>query len=199
MTGLDKMKSQILDEAKAAAEDKIAEAKAQAEETIRNAKEDAAKQTESILHKSKNDVSNYQERLESSIDLQKRTKILAAKQEVIAGVLEKARAKVEAMEAGEYFSMLLKMVEKYALAQDGEICMCAADLARLPEGFEAEVSRIAKEKGGSLKLSGEGKQIKNGFILVYGGVEENCTINAMFDAKKDELSDIVHRLVFSQA
>jgi len=114
-------------------------------------------------------------------------------------VLEKARAKVEAMEAGEYFSMLLKMVEKYALAQDGEICLCAADLARLPEGFEAEVSRIAKEKGGSLKLSGEGKQIKNGFILVYGGVEENCTINAMFDAKKDELSDIVHRLVFSQA
>ena len=199
MTGLDKMKSQILDEAKAAAEGKIAEAKAQAEETIRSAKEDAAKQTESILHKSKNDVSNYQERLESSIDLQKRTKILAAKQEVIAGVLEKARAKVEEMEAGEYFSMLLKMVEKYALAQDGEICLCAADLARLPEGFEAEVSRIAKEKGGSLKLSGEGKQIKNGFILVYGGVEENCTINAMFDAKKDELSDIVHRLVFSQA
>lgn len=199
MTGLDKMKSQILDEAKAAAEGKIAEAKAQAEKTIRSAKEDAAKQTESILHKSKNDVSNYQERLESSIDLQKRTKILAAKQEVIAEVLEKARAKVEAMEAGEYFSMLLKMVEKYALAQDGEICLCAADLARLPEGFEAEVSRIAKEKGGSLKLSGEGKQIKNGFILVYGGVEENCTINAMFDAKKDELSDIVHRLVFSQA
>ena len=199
MTGLDKMKSQILDEAKAAAEGKIAEAKAQAEETIRSAKEDAAKQTESILHKSKNDVSNYQERLESSIDLQKRTKILAAKQEVIAGVLEKARAKVEAMEAGEYFSMLLKMVEKYALAQDGEICLCAADLARLPEGFEAEVSRIAQEKGGSLKLSGKGKQIKNGFILVYGGVEENCTINAMFDAKKDELSDIVHRLVFSQA
>ena len=199
MTGLDKMKSQILDEAKAAAEGKIAEAKAQAEETIRSAKEDAAKQTESILHKSKNDVSNYQERLESSIDLQKRTKILAAKQEVIAEVLEKARAKVEAMEAGEYFSMLLKMVEKYALAQDGEICLCAADLARLPEGFEAEVSRIAQEKGGSLKLSGEGKQIKNGFILVYGGVEENCTINAMFDAKKDELSDIVHRLVFSQA
>ena len=199
MTGLDKMKSQILDEAKAAAEGKIAEAKAQAEETIRSAKEDAAKQTESILHKSKNDVSNYQERLESSIDLQKRTKILAAKQEVIAEVLEKARAKVEAMEAGEYFSMLLKMVEKYALAQDGEICLCAADLARLPEGFEAEVSRIAKEKGGSLKLSGEGKQIKNGFILVYGGVEENCTISAMFDAKKDELSDIVHRLVFSQA
>ena len=48
MTGLDKMKSQILDEAKAAAEGKIAEAKAQAEETIRSAKEDAAKQRQGM-------------------------------------------------------------------------------------------------------------------------------------------------------
>ena len=34
--------------------------------------------------------------------------------------------------------MLLKMVEKYALPQEGEICFSAADLARLPDGFEAK-------------------------------------------------------------
>ena len=39
MTGLDKMKSQILDEAKKAAEEKISEANAQADEMIRLAKE----------------------------------------------------------------------------------------------------------------------------------------------------------------
>ena len=80
MTGLDKMKSQILDEAKKAAEEKISEANAQADEMIRLAKEDAAKQTESIQKKAEEDVANYQERMVSSIDLQKRTKILAAKQ-----------------------------------------------------------------------------------------------------------------------
>ena len=51
MTGLDKMKSQILDEAKKAAEEKISEANAQADEMIRLAKEDAAKHTESIQKK----------------------------------------------------------------------------------------------------------------------------------------------------
>ena len=81
MTGLDKMKSQILDEAKKAAEEKISEANAQADEMIRLAKEDAAKQTESIQKKAEEDVANYQERMVSSIDLQKRTKILAAKQD----------------------------------------------------------------------------------------------------------------------
>ena len=199
MTGLDKMKSQILDEAKAAADGKIAEAKAQAEELIRSANEEAARLAEGISRKSENDVANYNERLASAIDLQKRTKILAAKQDVIAGVLGKAHEKIDSMEAGEYFSMLLKMVEKYALPQDGEICFSAADLGRLPEGFEAEADKIAKGKGGSLKMSGESKNIKNGFVLVYGGIEENCTIDAMFDARRDELSDIVQRLLFSQA
>nr|WP_296265665.1 V-type ATP synthase subunit E [uncultured Merdimonas sp.] len=199
MTGLDKMKSQILDEAKTAAESKIAEARAQADEMIRLAEEEAKKQTEGILKKAETDVANYNERTASSTDLQKRTQILAAKQEVIAEVLDKAYEKVKTMGTEEYFSMLLKMVEKYALPQDGEICFSAADLGRLPEGFEAEVSKAAAAAGGSLKLSREGKNIENGFILIYGGIEENCTIAAMFDAKKDELSDIVHRLVFLQA
>ena len=34
-------------------------------------------------------------------------------------------------------------------------------------------SHYAKEKGGALKLAKESRQIENGFILVYGGVEEN--------------------------
>ena len=58
MTGLDKMKSQILDEAKKAAGEKISEANAQADEMIRLAKEDAAKQTESIQKKAEEDVAN---------------------------------------------------------------------------------------------------------------------------------------------
>ncbi len=151
MTGLDKMKSQILDEAKTAAESKIAEARAQADEMIRLAEEEAKKQTEGILKKAETDVANYNERTASSTDLQKRTQILAAKQEVIAEVLDKAYEKVKTMGTEEYFSMLLKMVEKYALPQDGEICFSAADLGRLPEGFEAEVSKAAAAGGRKLK------------------------------------------------
>ena len=65
--------------------------------------------------------------------------------------------------------------------------------------MEAKVSETAASKCGSLRLDREGRKIDNGFILIYGGIEENCTIRAMFDAKKDELSDIVHQLVFLQA
>ncbi len=67
----------------------------------------------------------------------------------------------------------------------------------MPVGFGKEIEEIALAKGGKLTVAGAGRDnIDNGFILAYGGIEENCTIRAMFDAKRDELSDIVHRLLF---
>lgn len=196
MTGLDKMKSQILDEAKAAADSKIAEAKKQAEEMLDQAKAEAAKTTSSISQKSEAEVANYKERTASSIDLRRRTKILAAKQEIIAEVLDKAYGTLKTMESGEYFDMLLKLLGKYALPQEGEIYFSSTDLERLPGGYEEKINLIAGEKGGSLTLSKTGRNIENGFILVYGGIEENCTLKAMFDSKRDELSDRVHQLLF---
>lgn len=196
MTGLDKMKSQILNEAKAAADGKVAEAKRQAEEMINLAKEEAEKKRESISRKSEADVQHYQERTASSIDLQRRTKLLAAKQEVIAEVLDKAYEKLSGMEEEEYFAMLLKILVRYMLPEEGEIFFSAKDLQRMPSGYEEQIQKAARENGGTLTLSKEGRSIENGFVLAYGGIEENCTLRAMLDAKKDELSDMVHRLLF---
>ena len=68
MTGLEKMKSQILDEAKALADSKIAEANRRAEEILEEAKADAEKSVASISQRSDKDVANYRERIISSID-----------------------------------------------------------------------------------------------------------------------------------
>ena len=197
MAGLDKMKSQILSEAKAAADEKTAKANAEAQEILGQAKAEAEKRKSSISRKSEADVANYKERVASSIDLQHRTKILGAKQEMIASVLDKAYETVTGLGDKEYFEMLLKLLNKYALPQDGEICFSAADLERMPTGFEQDAQQSAKANGGTLKVSREAKNIENGFVLVYGGIEENCTLRAMFDAKRDELSDKVHRMLFS--
>lgn len=197
MAGLDKMKSQILDEAKAAAEAKVNEAKAKASEILSEAEAAAKGKSDSISRKSEADVANYKERIASSIDLQKRTKILAAKQEMIGEILDKAYMSLSGMEAEEYFDMLLKMLEKYVLPQEGEIYFSSADLQRMPAGYDAKVEGAAKSRGGSLKVSREGRNIENGFVLAYGGIEENCTLRAMFDEKKDELSDKVQKILFA--
>ena len=197
MAGLDKMKSQILNEAKAAADAKTAKAKAEAEDILSTAKAEAEKRQSSIAQKSAAEVAGYKDRVVSSIDLQRRTRILGAKQEMIASVLEKAYDTVTRLGDKEYFDMLLKLLGKYTLPQDGEIYFSAADLKRMPTGFEQDAREKAQANGGSLKVSRRGMNIENGFVLVYGGIEENCTLRAMFDAKRDELSDTVHRMLFS--
>lgn len=197
MSGLDKMKSQILDEANHSAEGKVAEAKAKAEEMIRAAKAEADAESLKISQKSEAAVQMYAERVKSSCDMQRKKAILQAKQEVIGEVLDKAYEKVLKLDDKAYFDMIRKMLDKYVQAGNGVICFSAADLKRMPEGFETEIQETAKSKGGTLALSQEPKEMTGGFILVYGGIEENCTIKAMFESNRDELSDHVHGLLFA--
>ena len=197
MTGLEKMKSQILGEARAAADNKVQEAQAEAREITSQAEAEVAKTSEAWARKSDADVKAYEERIASSIDLQRRTKLLAAKQEVIADVLNKSYESLAAMDAEEYFALLLKMLDKYVQPEAGEIFFAAADLERMSKDFKAKVEKTAASKGGSLVIQEEGRKIENGFVLAYGGIEENCTLQAIFDEKKDELSDKVHRIIFA--
>ena len=197
MTGLDKMISQIIEEAEQSAKGMLDEANAKAEETAKAAAEDAGKLKEEMSRKSEADVANYMERVKSSADLQRRTAILKAKQEVIVGILDKAYASLDKMDERSYFDMIRKMLSKYVRNVQGDICFSSKDLARMPEGFGNEIEAIAAKKGGSLTLSKESRDIDNGFILIYGGVEENCTFRALFNTQKDRLQDMIHRELFS--
>lgn len=196
MSGLDNMKSQILDEANHSAEVKIAQAKARAEEILDAARAEAAAQVEKISDKADKDARSYAQRVASSCEMQRKQALLRAKQDVIAGVLDQAYNRILNLDAKAYFDMIRRMLDQFVLGENGVIYFSAADLGRMPEGFEAEIQSAAAGKGGALSLAKESKEMDGGFILVYGGIEENCTIKALFDAKRDELSDKVHGLLF---
>ena len=74
MTGLEKMKSQILDEAKATADSKIQEAENQAKEILDTATQEAAKAADGISQKSAAEIANYKERVHLPLTLRKEQK-----------------------------------------------------------------------------------------------------------------------------
>ena len=63
------------------------------------------------------------------------------------------------------------------------------------DNFEKKINEAAEAKGGQLSICRKSAKIDNGFILVYGDIEENCSLKAIFDAKHDELTDLVHRVI----
>ena len=197
MTGLEKITDQIQEEAKASAARRLEAAQKEADAVIAEAKDVCAAMETETAEKIAAMKVNYEGRIKSSAEQQRRTALLRAKQEIIAEVIEEARLTLKKKDAQSYFLTLEKILKTYALAENGEIYFSAEDLARMPADFEKKIKTAAKEKGGSLVLKKEPKAIADGFVLVYGGVEENCTLKALFDAKKDMLQDKVNAILFS--
>ncbi|MEF9946201.1 MAG: V-type ATP synthase subunit E [Lachnospiraceae bacterium] len=197
MTGLDKITNQIIEEANSSANEMLQKAETQAKQFQDTALEEAKIECEKINQKSASEIVNYKDRMNSSADLQRRTAILNAKQEMISTTLEKAYRTFCDKDDAKYFQTIKEMLKKFALPQDGEIFFSGADLAKMPADFVNEITAIAKEKGGTLTLSQEKRNIERGFILAYGGIEENCSFEALFHSKRDELQDQVQKVLFS--
>lgn len=197
MTGLDKIISQILEDAGKEADAAMVKAQSEAEEIGNGGREVCRKLLEDGEKKLAADEISYTERLKSSAELKKRQAVLLAKQQIIADMLDQAYKALLSKETEEYFALVRKMLDKFVPAKQGEIYFSQRDLDRMPQGFDLEIGRAAALKGGSLTLKKEPKNIDGGFILVYGGVEENCSFKALLSAQRDELSDKVHEMLFS--
>lgn len=198
MTGLEKIIQQILQDAQTQADEHIAQAKASADNILADAKVQAEQVVADIQKKSDKDVENHKKSAASANDLYRRTEVLKSKQEVISHVIQTAYESVCGMDADRYFAMLERIIAKNVTNQEGQLCLSEKDLNRMPAGFADRVSELAKNAGGVLTISPTGKQIENGFVLVYGGIEDNCTMKALFDANYDEMQDIVHALLYGK-
>ena len=80
---------------------------------------------------------------------------------------------------------------------EGTVYFSQADLDRLPAGLEERLNAAVREKNASLKISGESREIDGGFVLSYGGIEENCSFDAIFDSAREHLQDEVGKILFS--
>ena len=117
MTGLEKMVSQILEEADASAAVMISDAEKKAAEILGEAGEKADKIRQQREEQSRAKVKSYEERTASAADMKKRTAVLAAKQELIGKVIADACDRVKNLDEGKYFEILKSMAEKYLLQE----------------------------------------------------------------------------------
>ena len=197
MTGLEKIISQIEEEARLSAEeiiktaeDRAAEICAQAQETCRTLSQEAGVQAEAIRE-------DILKKSRSAAQMERKKKLLAAKQQVIGQIIDQARDRLLALPDQEYFELIVKLAGEYAQSGDGEIRFNERYKNRLPQDFEQAICQAAARRGGSLALSQKTSDIDGGFVLVYGGIEENCSFEAMFAAQREKLQDQVHAFLFA--
>ena len=196
MTGIEVIINQILDEAKEKEKEILDEAEEEILEISGRAKDEVEKYENDLYKKYENDLKNYQSVALLMAEQKKRRVLLNAKQEYIENVLNKTYEKLVASDVNTYFEYVLKLVKKYALAEEGVIVFNHKDRDRMPDDLMDKIQKIVIEKGGKLTLSDETRKIDSGFVLVYGGVEENCTFKSLMDVDKEKLHDLVNEMVF---
>ena len=196
MAGLDKILSEISAEADAGAEAILSEARKEAEAIRAEAEQEAAESAERFSREAAKRADDRKSRAVSAAALKKRQLLLAEKQHLIGEVLDKAKKAFLALPDDQYFDAIIRLVEKNALAQPGQIRFNARDLGRLPKDFAAKVEKAAIGRGGRLALAKEAVQIDGGFLLDYEGVEQNCSVTSLFETNAEELSDEIQKLLF---
>lgn len=197
MTGLDKIINQIQNESKEKINEIISAAEKKAKEIVSAANEDAQSKANEIVEKAEKDTKIILSRAESANAIEIKNSILLKKQDIIKKAVANTQNYICELPDSEYFDIILKMVKKYAPKKSGDVQFNKADLARLPKDFEAAMNTALNDSSVSLKISDKPADINGGFILCYGGVEENCSFKALFESAADELSDKAHTLLFS--
>ena len=196
MTGTEKILRHIAGQAEEEAKAILDEARAQAGEITARSGRDAAAALAEGKARSEAILKDAAEKAESAAAMQKRRTVLAQKGELVGEVLRAAYEKLLALPDRDYFDFLYLQLDKQDLTRSGVLYLNAKDLARRPADFDARVQAAAAKKGGQLTVAAEARDMDGGFLLDYGGIEENCSFKAIFESEADALKDAVRAVLF---
>lgn len=196
MSGLDNIVEEIRNQSKQEADEILKEADVFCKDYMNKIKKDVEVEVVSIEKKALADRKLYEEKTVSGMEFLERNSILRAKQQVIEQAIDKARESIAGLNDEEYFNVLEKLLRKNVQQGKGKIYFSKKDLDRIPNGFEDRVKEIVAENQGELVIDKEPANIKDGFVLVYGEIEENCTLKALFDSNIDRIKDIANKQLF---
>lgn len=196
MAGLDKILDDIREESARAVDLVKQEAQDTYDAEMAKAREEADAQAQKILSKAREASDELIARADAAAALEEKRMILNAKQELISDVIAQAKDAFVNLPEEEYFDLILKLISQNALKGEGEICFSRKDFERLPKDFAAKLVAALPE-GAALNVSKEDAKIGGGFILKYDGLEQNLSVEEIFEEKKDLMTDAAGKVLFS--
>ncbi len=193
MSGLDKISDTIVKEAEKKAEDILAQAKAEAQSIAGGAQKTIDAERQKYADMAKRETEAVNSRFASENRQKRSQALLKTKRMVIEDTIAKAKEKIKALPDGGYFDFLRGVLVKNARQAEGELYLAQKDFERMPKDFIAKCN--AEIKGGSVKLAGPTGAIANGFMIVYGKIEQNCSIDSIFESNNNLLEDTVKAFI----
>lgn len=195
MSGLEKITEHILENAKKIAAENIESAKLKADSINNETKMIADKMQKDAHELIKNDCDKISEMAKASDRQTRKQLLLKAKSDVIKDIINEAKNSLKNMDTQEYLEALKTILKNSINGDVGEILFSPKDKKLIDNGFIKFVSDISQNK---LTISDETVNIDSGFIIRYGKIEQNCSVDSIFEEKYNELCDIVNKCLLEE-
>lgn len=173
----------------------------------------AAKQAEEIRAASfKEALSEYERLMEAGnaecedilsgsrriAEMEAKKSVLSVKQEMISAAFDAAREEIVNMPRDKYTQFLARMAAEAAVSGMEEIVLNARDKAEVGKAVCKAANELLSAKGtpGKLTVSEETADISGGVIVRFGGIETNCSIDALIRQRRSGLSTEVAAALF---
>ena len=195
--GIGRITESILEEARQTAEEMERKAREEAEELLTRVSREMEQWEAQAERSLELELEELRDRERSRRETERNRMVLETRQSILGEMFRKTKRKLEESDPDACFSAMKRLFACYAHKGDGIMCLSARDVRRMPEAFAEEIRTIAGEKGGSIALR-EDPAVEDGFLLIYGETEENCTLQAMFEAQRDALLDKAGRILWER-
>lgn len=196
--GADRIIERILGDAKARADEIMQGAEEEKEKILSKARQKAKNQETRILEQSRKDAEEEKRRIIGVAQLEARKEILSSKQKLIREAFDRALNKLEDLDDETYLDVIGNMFLEQVETGSETVSCSAKDKKRIPAAFWQEINdKLAQQgKQGRLTLSEETRDIRGGFILLSGGVELNCSFEALLEMQREDLEPEVAAILF---
>lgn len=199
MTGIDRIKSRILEDAASQARLLEEQAEAEAKGILERSMAEAADKRSKLTEKAEADGAELYRRLIAQAGLEQRKEILRTKQELIDAAFKKALERISSLPDRDYQRLLENMIVEAAGVEGGEVIVSEKDAKRVDGRFLNNINKRLSGMGygGAVVLSNRYIETAGGFILKKGDMEINSTFEILFDTLRSELENEVVRILFN--
>ena len=200
MNGIEKIIEKIEGDCRTANEEILAKAQTEAGIIMEQARHAAELAKEEILEAAKCKCCSDKELAVSKAEHEHKKAILAAKIRLINEVIGESARKAKDLPEAEYFDIIKSLVRDHAKKGPGLLRFSKKDLDRLPVDFEETLNKMLSLQDGEkgIRIDRESMNINSGCVIVYHDIEQNCSFDALMDARLDEIKDILNQELFSK-
>lgn len=198
MNGIDRITDRIEADAREQAKAIIAEAEAKCAEIRKENEKKAQERYLQLIRNGTKDCESGLERRKSAAEMDAKKSVLALKQDCVAEAFDMAKRRLADMPEDSYVGFLASLAASAAADGSGEIVLSARDRERCGKAVleRANAALAAKGLAPALTLAADSREISGGLILRQGGVEVNCSIEALVEALKGPMTADVARTLF---